>query len=186
MDTTTAFSIGTTIFLDIIVSTSSFPFAGIISLCSLLHWLISLHAFNSLVRCLLESIFHFLCSPPKPSPVHNSKLEREEVEVVMEKLGISRDPNGEHLQERMDSDEIEALFEDEEVGLEDAREAFEVFDENCDGFIDASELKRVVCSLGFGEISKLECEKMIGAFDDNGDGRIDFGEFAKLLENSSW
>ncbi|XP_057474022.1 probable calcium-binding protein CML45 [Actinidia eriantha] len=163
--------------------------AGIISLCSLLHWLLSLHAINSLVRRLLQAISHFLCSPPNPSPVpknSNNKLDREEVEVVMEKLGISRNPNGEHLQERVGSDEIEALFENEEVDLEDAREAFEVFDENCDGFIDASELKKVVCSLGFGEISKLECEKMILAFDDNGDGRIDFGEFAKLLENSSW
>ncbi|GFZ12111.1 calcium-binding EF-hand family protein [Actinidia rufa] len=81
---------------------------------------------------------------------------------------------------------LRLCFENEEVDLEDAKEAFKVFDENCDGFIDASELKKVVCSLGFGEISKLECEKMILAFDDNGDGRIDFGEFAKLLENSSW
>ncbi|KAL2543119.1 putative calcium-binding protein CML45 [Abeliophyllum distichum] len=79
-------------------------------------------------------------------------------------------------------DEFSTLF-DEEPGLQEIKETFDVFDQKKDGFIDANELQRVVCSLGLKDGCELEeCRRMIRAFDDDGDGVIDFNEFVKFME----
>ncbi|KAF3438163.1 hypothetical protein FNV43_RR20919 [Rhamnella rubrinervis] len=58
-------------------------------------------------------------------------------------------------------EEISDGFSEEEV-----REAFDVFDENNDGFIDGEEITKVVQGLGFMEAaSEEECKRMIKAFD---------------------
>ncbi|GMJ00008.1 hypothetical protein HRI_003670000 [Hibiscus trionum] len=80
---------------------------------------------------------------------------------------------------------IGGLFEEEEPSLMEAKDAFDVFDEKKDGFIDAEELRNALVSLGFvKEAEEDECEKMIKGFDENFDGRIDFNEFVKVLETS--
>jgi calmodulin len=78
-------------------------------------------------------------------------------------------------------DEAAALFEEEEATVEEARAAFAVFDRDGDGFIDAGELGSVLRSLGFGSGAE-ECRHMIDAYDEDRDGRIDFREFVKLME----
>ncbi|KAK7374569.1 hypothetical protein VNO80_08000 [Phaseolus coccineus] len=111
-------------------------------------------------------------------------LERDEVEMVMAKLGFFCSPESEELQEKYGSKELSELFEEQEPSLEEVKQAFDVFDENKDGFIDAKELHRVLCVLGLKEAAKLEnCHKMIRVFDTNQDGRIDFIEFVKIMEN---
>ncbi|XP_023886555.1 probable calcium-binding protein CML47 [Quercus suber] len=114
-----------------------------------------------------------------------NKLSVGEVKIVMEKLGTLCDdhPDAENYEEGMGPDEIAGLFE-EEPSPEEVKEAFDIFDENNDGFIDAGELGRVLCSLGLMEPLEVECQRMIRVFDDNGDGRIDFKEFVKLVEHS--
>ncbi|XP_075660522.1 putative calcium-binding protein CML47 [Castanea sativa] len=114
-----------------------------------------------------------------------NKLSVGEVKIVMEKIGTLCDdhPDAENYEEGMGPDEIAGLFE-EEPSPEEVKEAFDIFDENNDGFIDAGELGRVLCSLGLMEPLEVECQKMIRVFDDNGDGRIDFKEFVKLVEHS--
>ncbi|XP_042494611.1 probable calcium-binding protein CML45 [Macadamia integrifolia] len=116
----------------------------------------------------------------------DGKLRRKDMEVVMEKLGIFCNPNDETVQERLRFKEFSVLFEDEEPSLVEVKEAFDVFDQNKDGFIDAMELQRVLHCLGLCRegIKMEECKRMMETFDTNKDGRIDFKEFLKLTENS--
>ncbi|KAL5981244.1 hypothetical protein ACLOJK_029165 [Asimina triloba] len=122
----------------------------------------------------------------QPGEKGDLRMDREDVQVVMEKLGMHFDrEGGGMLKACFGSEELSALFEEKEPSLEEAKEAFSVFDENGDEFIDARELQRVLRKLGFGEASEIDaCEKMIRAFDENKDGRIDFNEFLKLIESS--
>uniref|UniRef100_A0A5B6Z019 Putative calcium-binding protein CML45 n=1 Tax=Davidia involucrata TaxID=16924 RepID=A0A5B6Z019_DAVIN len=114
----------------------------------------------------------------------DGNLCREDVEMVMERLGIVCHSEGEKLQERLGSSDLSQLFE-EEPSLDEVKEAFDVFDENRDGFVDARELQRVLRVLGFKEGLEMDkCRRMIGSFDENGDGKIDFNEFLKFMENS--
>ncbi len=100
-------------------------------------------------------------------------------------LGVGYNPDGKIVEDRIGAHEISQLFDEEQPSLEEVKEAFEVFDENKDGFINATELQKVLCSLGLKEGSEVEeCTKMIRAVDENGDGQIDFSEFVKFLEKS--
>ncbi|OIW02140.1 hypothetical protein TanjilG_06735 [Lupinus angustifolius] len=104
---------------------------------------------------------------------------KEEVIMVMERVGINVECDG---IEEFDVQEIEQLFE-KGISLGEMEEAFDVFDQNKDGFIEASELKRVLFCLGM-EKDLMECKKMIDAFDQNGDHLIDLNEFVEILEQS--
>lgn len=110
-------------------------------------------------------------------------LSRDEVEMAMGKLGLFCSGESEELQESMGSDELSQLFDEKEPSLEELKEAFDVFDEKRDGFIDAEELQKLLLKLGLKEGSTMDnCRKMITACDENGDGRIDFIEFVKFME----
>ncbi|KVI08445.1 calcium-binding protein CML37-like [Cynara cardunculus var. scolymus] len=102
-------------------------------------------------------------------------------------LGSFEHPEDEKLPEVLTSTDLFNIFEDifkeEQPRLDELGEAFDVFDENKDGFIDARELQRTLFALEMKEIADIEdCKKMIRAFDENTDGRIDFYEFVKLME----
>jgi calmodulin len=153
------------------------------------------------VACLHEISFRFLCFTQvcksgdsletTPSTSTNSKssehdeLSREDLEIVMQNMGISEEMKRENLKEKIAFDEVSDMFEEKEPSLEEAKEAFSVFDKNSDGFIDAYELQRVLSELGFkAEVRLDECQGMIEVYDENKDGRIDFNEFLKFLESS--
>lgn len=115
----------------------------------------------------------------------DDRFRRDGVEMVMRNLGFFCSRDWEELPESFSFDEISSLFEESEPSLVEVKEAFDVFDENRDGFIDAKELQRVLCILGLKEGSELEnCGKMIKNYDINGDGRIDFNEFVKFMETT--
>ncbi|OEL20224.1 putative calcium-binding protein CML28 [Dichanthelium oligosanthes] len=65
---------------------------------------------------------------------------------------------------------------------EDMREAFNVFDQNGDGYITVEELRSVLSSLGLKQGRTAEdCRKMISKVDADGDGRVDFTEFKQMM-----
>ncbi|KAK4782245.1 hypothetical protein SAY86_016347 [Trapa natans] len=58
------------------------------------------------------------------------------------------------------------------------REAFNVFDQNGDGFITVEELRSVLASLGLKQGRTIEdCKKMIKKVDVDGDGMVNFSTF---------
>ncbi|KAG1334454.1 putative calcium-binding protein CML45 [Cocos nucifera] len=144
---------------------------------SFLHSYVELFAFSSAVH---ED--HPIKNTPS-QPRGDIYLSREDVEIVMRRMRLCCSQEDDRL-ECMGSDEISSLFE-EEPSLEEVKEAFRVFDENSDGFIDAVELQRILSKLGFREGSDFDsCKRMIAAYDENKDGRIDFNEFVKFMEIS--
>ncbi|KAF8080162.1 hypothetical protein N665_0972s0023 [Sinapis alba] len=65
----------------------------------------------------------------------------------------------------------------------DLEEAFNVFDEDGDGFISPVELQKVLKKLGLPEAGEIEqVEKMIVSVDSNHDGRVDFFEFKNMMQ----
>ncbi|OIW10287.1 hypothetical protein TanjilG_28038 [Lupinus angustifolius] len=111
---------------------------------------------------------------------HDVRLCKEEVIVMMEKLGMNVDEDEDGIEEF--GEEVSQMLE-KEPSLEEVEEAFNVFDENKDGFIEAKELQRVLRILGL-EKNLMQCQRMINVFDQNGDELIDHNEFAKLIEQS--
>ncbi|XP_020571639.1 probable calcium-binding protein CML30 [Phalaenopsis equestris] len=114
-------------------------------------------------------------------------IMREEVELVLNRMGMKMNGNedaDQKLKEFLGMEEVEAMFDEKEPSLEEVKEAFAVFDENGDGFVDAGELQRVLWKLGLERVGLDSCVVMIGEHDVNGDGKIDFGEFVKFMESS--
>ncbi|XP_044017848.1 calmodulin-like isoform X2 [Aphidius gifuensis] len=68
----------------------------------------------------------------------------------------------------------------EEQEEQELRDAFRVFDKHNRGYITASDLRAVLQCLG-EDLSEEEIEDMIKEVDEDGDGRIDFYEFARSL-----
>ncbi|KAL9233200.1 hypothetical protein vseg_008225 [Gypsophila vaccaria] len=69
----------------------------------------------------------------------------------------------------------------------DIREAFNVFDKNGDGFISVEELRSVLDSLGLSQGRNLEdCKLMIRKVDVDGDGRVNFVEFKKMMKHGAF
>ncbi|XP_008780038.1 probable calcium-binding protein CML27 [Phoenix dactylifera] len=65
---------------------------------------------------------------------------------------------------------------------EDMREAFNVFDENGDGFISAKELQAVLDKLGLPDGRSIDrVHQMICSVDRDLDGQVDFSEFVHMM-----
>jgi Ca2+-binding EF-hand superfamily protein len=71
----------------------------------------------------------------------------------------------------------QALTEEQK---QEIREAFDLFDTDGSGTIDAKELKVAMRALGF-EPKKEEIKKMIADIDKDGSGTIDFDEFLQMM-----
>ncbi|KAG6433351.1 hypothetical protein SASPL_104961 [Salvia splendens] len=103
-------------------------------------------------------------------------IPRDELAEVIARVDVNGDAN-------VSIDEFSTLYQtimDERNEDEDMKEAFDVFDRNGDGFISVEEVSSVLASLGQGRGAE-ECEKMIEKVDADGDGRVDFNEFRKMM-----
>ena len=58
--------------------------------------------------------------------------------------------------------------------------AFRMFDKNRDGYVDASELRKVTATLGEA-LSKEEIDDFMKQADVDGDGRLNYDEFVKMM-----
>merc|ERR1712100_986277 len=82
--------------------------------------------------------------------------------------------------------ELKSLTEEQKQEL---REAFDLFDTDGSGAVDASELHTAMKALGF-EPKKEEIAKMVKEMDKDGDATVDFEEFCKMMaeknESERW
>lgn len=72
--------------------------------------------------------------------------------------------------------------EDEKEKNLEFKEAFNVFDKDCDGFITTDELATVMRSLGHNP-TKEELDELIKLYDKDESGTIDLEEFMDLMNN---
>ncbi|KAK8511755.1 hypothetical protein V6N13_029346 [Hibiscus sabdariffa] len=167
-------------------SNKMIPLWGIMVFLVFLNFAIILHDFYSSF-CFTIGIFKSLLGiipfiRVSSSPATTEKICRHGETTLNAPAQDERTTEDEHVEAMAG---IEGLFEEEEPSLMEVKEAFDVFDENKDGFIDAKELRNALFSWGFiKEVSEDDCQRMIKGFDHNFDGRIDFNEFVKVLDTS--
>ncbi|CAK8535992.1 unnamed protein product [Lathyrus sativus] len=109
----------------------------------------------------------------------------KELSQMIEKIDVNRDGcvDIEEFRELYESIMDERVEEEEE----DMREAFNVFDQNGDGFISVDELRSVLVSLGLKQGRTVEdCKKMIGKVDVDGDGLVDYKEFKQMMKGGGF
>ncbi|CAN8286682.1 unnamed protein product [Cochlearia groenlandica] len=132
---------------------------------------------------------------------NDGRITKEELNDSLENLGIyipdkdltqmiqKLDSNGDGC---VDIEEFESLYKtivdehrnDGETEEEDMRDAFNVFDQDRDGFITVEELRSVMGSLGLKQGRTLEgCKKMIMQVDEDGDGSVDYKEFLQMMRS---
>ncbi|XP_058785097.1 calmodulin-like protein 6 [Vicia villosa] len=122
----------------------------------------------------------------------NGRIKKENARQVVEKLGLiygCDQKDNKVFQD--DGEEDEEVVVEEVLGeLEDMSskrsellvEAFKIFDEDGDGYIDAMELKRVLDCLGLDKGWDMNTiERMVKVVDLNFDGKVDFGEFELMM-----
>lgn len=119
----------------------------------------------------------------------------EEIEDIFQRIGKSGKISFSDFRNILVSDadeideEISSLKDDMLSGLTspkvfegiDKREAFELFDENKDGFISTDEVQRVYTHLG-QEINERTASEIVHKFDADGNGVLDYHEFCSMLE----
>ncbi|GKV13280.1 hypothetical protein SLE2022_143690 [Rubroshorea leprosula] len=129
----------------------------------------------------------------------DGRITKKELNDSLENLGIfipdleltqmidKIDVNGDNC---VDIDEFGELYQsimaerDEE---EDMKEAFNVFDQNGDGYITVDELRSVLSSLGLKQGRTIDdCKRMIMKVDVDGDGRVNFKEFKEMMKGGGF
>lgn len=102
---------------------------------------------------------------------------KKEVEAMIQKADQDGDGSIDFLEflEVMASKMGEHTFED------DLRDAFQLFDTDCNGYISKRELTFVLTSLG-EQITDAAVENMIKEVDLDGDGRVNYEEFLRIMK----
>ncbi|KAK4707306.1 hypothetical protein R3W88_033153 [Solanum pinnatisectum] len=118
----------------------------------------------------------------------DGKITRKELSDSLQNLGIYI-PEMELVQ-MIDKIDInrDGFVDMEEFGTYiNMREAFNVFDQNGDGFIIVEELRSVLSSLGLKQEKTLEdCKRMIIKVAVDGDGMVDYKEFRQMMKHGGF
>ncbi|XP_075494266.1 putative calcium-binding protein CML18 [Primulina tabacum] len=107
----------------------------------------------------------------------DSRTTEDEVARIMSELDIDGDGF-------IDLNEFKAFHCVGGDSNKELREAFDLYDQDKNGKISAKELHTVLRGLG-EKCSLKDCRRMIGSFDVDGDGCVDFEEFKKMMTRSS-
>ncbi|KAI7725385.1 hypothetical protein M8C21_015955 [Ambrosia artemisiifolia] len=131
---------------------------------------------------------------------NDGKISASELIHVMKSLG-SQTPDQQQLTQTMktidtDSDGYinleeftrfcignEQHEEDDDGGIKELHEAFEMYDLNKNGLISATELHQILTRLG-ERCTVDDCVKMIKSVDSDGDGCVNFEEFKKMMASN--
>eukprot|EP00815_Leptocylindrus_aporus_P008318 CAMPEP_0116068600 /NCGR_PEP_ID=MMETSP0322-20121206/11762_1 /TAXON_ID=163516 /ORGANISM="Leptocylindrus danicus var. apora, Strain B651" /LENGTH=202 /DNA_ID=CAMNT_0003555751 /DNA_START=23 /DNA_END=628 /DNA_ORIENTATION=- len=130
---------------------------------------------------ILEDSSDYVCSPSsdeedtKPKAVTRTRKRRANEKVKLKEKSSKKNTSLRRGGKK--SAPLRELTEDEKTEI---REAFDLFDTDNSGVIDAKELKVAMRALGF-EPKKEEIRKMIQEVDQDGSGTIDFDEFLDLM-----
>ncbi|KAK3317204.1 hypothetical protein B0T22DRAFT_164704 [Podospora appendiculata] len=124
---------------------------------------------------------------------HTGDITADELGHVMKELGLN--PSDSELQDLVneaDTNKDGVISFDEFLGLmsmavketdseQELLNAFKVFDQDGSGTISTEELRNVLRSLG-ENLTDAELDEMIQMADKNGDGHIDYQEFAQIMK----
>ncbi|KAM0060501.1 putative EF-hand domain-containing protein [Helianthus debilis subsp. tardiflorus] len=165
----------------------------------LIEWFVLLH---DLYIFLARPLFRFIFDTPTTTCVadppheeaHAMKLGGFEngqgkkalgmnPKIMMERLGMFWDFKDQQ-HESIGLKDMVDLFIEDEPSIDEVKEAFSVFDKNGDGYIDANELQNVLSEMGFLQISESDCRTMIVGYSAQNDGKINFQEFLKVVEDA--
>ncbi|XP_071079016.1 uncharacterized protein [Haliotis cracherodii] len=119
-------------------------------------------------------------------------IDAKELGTVMRSLG--QNPNDEELQEileEVDADGNGYIDFEEFLGMmakkmqsrdseEEIKEAFKVFDKESKGYLTSDELRHIMTTMG-EKLTHEDVDDMIREADLDGDGKIDYLEFSKML-----
>ncbi|KAK1353992.1 calmodulin-like protein 3 [Heracleum sosnowskyi] len=129
----------------------------------------------------------------------DGKITKKELSDSLQNLGMflsdkeliqmidKIDANGDGF---VDMEEFGALYQtimDEKDEEEDMKEAFNVFDQNRDGYITVDELRSVLASLGLKQgRTEEDCKSMIQKVDVDGDGKVNYLEFKQMMKGGGF
>jgi len=117
---------------------------------------------------------------PRAAPEEKQAAEPKAAETKAE-LAEAADPKvDEPKVEEAKADGKTKLTDDQ---LENVRKTFKACDLDGSGFIEANELKVVMKVLG-AEITDDDCAVIFKSLDVNGDQKIDFDEYLKLIDQA--
>lgn len=106
-----------------------------------------------------------------------SETSPEEVKQMMEEMDIDKDS---YISLEEFAEFCSKKVEGDENGSQELHDAFEMYDQDKNGLISATELHLVLSQLG-EHCTVADCEKMIQSVDADGDGNVSFDEFRKMM-----
>jgi len=107
--------------------------------------------------------------------IGQNPTEDEILELVMES-----DLNGDGTIDFEEFAEMMKKKSSETDQTEDLREAFRIFDKDKSGYIDGKEILTVTSTMGQA-LSQDELEQFMKEADLDGDGKLDYNEFVKMM-----
>ncbi|GAA0185714.1 calmodulin-related [Lithospermum erythrorhizon] len=104
----------------------------------------------------------------------------EDISLMMQEIDIDKDG---YINLKEFSSFIKPK-ESSDGGINELKEAFDMYDENHNGLISANELHQILNQIG-QSCTVQDCEKMIKTVDADGDGCVSFDEFKVMMSNNN-